>query len=366
MRNLNLLVLVSDYPDNEGNRALAYVRTRNVYYQTQGSHVDVINFATNKEYEIDGIKVYPKSWFTKNKAFTYDILICHAPNLRNHYLFLREYSKLFKRIIFFFHGHEVLKINEVYSKPYSFIKQNKFKMALQNRYDDLKLAVWRKYFKKQKDASYCIFVSNWMREEFYKWTKLSHSVLRGHEYITYNSVGELFEKREYNKDIEKKYDFITIRGVLDGSKYCVDIINKLAFMNPTLSFLLIGKGQFFKYVEKAPNLKLIEKSMSHDEMCSYMDQAKCALMPTRTDAQGVMMCEMQAYGMPVITSNIPVCHEVFADIQGVGYIDNENLNNLNLNQIYDRIKDSAKKNSRYFYSKICEEELNIIRRIAES
>ena len=31
-------------------------------------------------------------------------------------------------------------------------------------------------------------------------------------------------------------------------------------------------------------------------------------MPTRTDAQGLMMCEMAAFGIPLITSNIPVCH----------------------------------------------------------
>lgn len=363
MKNLKLLVLVSDYPDNNGNMALAYVRTRNVYYKSQVNKVDVISFATKKEYEIDEIKVYPKSWFTKHKVVNYDILICHAPNLRNHYLFLRKYSGLFKKIIFFFHGHEVLKINEVYSKPYPFVKQNKFMQTIQNIYDEIKLAVWRKYFQKHNKSSYCIFVSKWMRDEFYKWTKLPSKILHGHEYITYNSVGEVFELNSYNRECEKSYDFITIRGVLDGSKYCVDIINKLAYKNPTLKFLLIGKGNFFKYYDKAPNLTLIQKLMSHQEMCSYMDMAKCALMPTRTDAQGVMMCEMQAYGMPVITSNIPVCQEVFGGIPGVAFIDNSHPDDIKIQSLYQKIKDVAAKNSRYYYSIICTKELDIIEKI---
>ena len=33
-------------------------------------------------------------------------------------------------------------------------------------------------------------------------------------------------------DIPKKYDYITIRGNLDGSKYGVDIVNNIAKANP--------------------------------------------------------------------------------------------------------------------------------------
>lgn len=46
-------------------------------------------------------------------------------------------------------------------------------------------------------------------------------------------------------------------------------------------------------------------------------------MPTRTDAQGLMMCEMAAFGIPVITSDIPVCHEVFDGAENVYFIRNE-------------------------------------------
>ena len=37
-------------------------------------------------------------------------------------------------------------------------------------------------------------------------------------------------------------------------------------------------------------------------------------MPTRADAQGVMACEMATFGIPLITSNIDVCKEVFKEL----------------------------------------------------
>ena len=365
MKNLRLLVLSTDYPNNKGGLALAYVRTRNVYYLGQGAKVDVINFSTDVEYTIDDISVHTKEWFSTEKASSYDLLICHAPNLRNHYKFLLKYGNLFQKKVFFFHGHEVLKINKVYSKPYSFLPTNKIKNLFQNTYDDIKLLIWRKYFENNYNTSYCIFVSNWMKDEFYKWTKLQEHVLTNREFITYNSVGEIFEKELWNKGKTKEYDYITIRAYLDGSKYSVDIVNNLAWNNPDKKFLLIGQGEFFNHYKKAPNITWIAKRLNHKEMCEFLDLSKCALMPTRTDAQGVMMCEMAAYGMPLITSDIPVCHEVFDGMTGIGYIDNEDYRSCDINDIYKSIKDGASKNPRYFYSIVGEQEFGILNTIAE-
>ena len=245
------------------------------------------------------------------------------------------------------------------------MKKNIFKTYLQNRYDDFKLYLWNRYFKKNYKSSYCIFVSNWMRNEFYKWTKIKPSLLQNREFVTYNSVGEIFEKETYKKNTEKEFDFITIRSFLDGSKYCVDIVNELAFKNPELNFLLIGRGDYFNHYDKAPNVTWINRMMTHQEMCHQMDLSKCALMPTRTDAQGVMMCEMSAYGMPVITSDIPVCHEVFEKVPGIGFIDNENPTKVSLTQLYNDIKNQSIKSSKYNYSIVCAQELNIIRTISE-
>lgn len=52
-------------------------------------------------------------------------------------------------------------------------------------------------------------------------------------------------------------------------------------------------------------------------------------MLTRRDTQGVMSCELATYGIPLITSDIPVCHEIFDDFEHVYYLNND-LRNIDL------------------------------------
>ena len=360
---MNILIVCSDYPDLNGNMPMAYVHTRDRLYKSRGSDVDVINFNATSDYVIDDIKVHPQNWLTKERACEYDLVIFHAANLRRHWRLLMKFNKYFRKIVFFFHGHEVLKISEVYSKPYDFIQENRIKVTLQNIYDEFKFKVWNRTFNKLASKASFIFVSNWMRDEFVKWIKPSAELLEGRSYITYNCVGKIFEEESYKHDGEKKYDFITIRGNLDNSKYSIDIVNELAKRHPSLKFLLIGKGSFFNYYPKAPNIEWVEKTLRHNEIPRYMDLAKVALMPTRTDAQGVMMCEMAAYGMPIITSDIPVCHEVFGGFNGVAFIDNNNPAETDLAKLLESLQNSGEKNPRYYNSVIGNAEYDLLQRI---
>jgi len=254
----------------------------------------------------------------------------------------------------------VLKVNKVYSVPYPFVKRNKLLENVRDLYDECKFFVWRRYIEKNYKKLAFVFVSRWMKEEFLYWVHPSIKCLEGRNFVTYNCVGSMFEKGEYDVSSQKQYDFVTIRANLDGSKYCVDIVNELAKRNPDLSFLLIGKGEFFKYYEKADNLTWLDCRLNHEEMIAILNSAKCALMPTRTDAQGVMMCEMVAFGMPLITSDIPVCHEVFDNVDGVGFISNEELDSFCLKDIYENIKKSAGKSDRYFMKNTGEHEVIIL------
>lgn len=360
---MKVLILVEDYPTSE-KKTLMYIHTRNLYYRQNGIDVTVLNFRAKEPYEIDGINVITLNEYKVNKNKYNDcMLISHAPNLKHHYIFLKKYQKRFKNIVFFFHGHEVLKINKVYSKPYKYIKQNRIKRLLQNIYDDIKLKIWKKYFTKIVYKSYFIFVSKWMYNEFLKWTKIDEHIIEDRHSITYNGIGQEFEKMQYNDDDEKKYDFITVRANLDGSKYSIDIVNELAKNNPKNIFLVVGKGKFFKYYEKAPNLIWMDKVLNHSEIIELLNKSKCALMPTKTDAQGLMMCEMATFGIPLITSDIPVCHEVFDDFKNVAFINNENIENVNLKEMYNNIRVGKEKNKKYFYTETINIEIKIFKKI---
>lgn len=356
---MKLLVLATDYPDNSGKVSLMYIHTRNLAYRAKGYAVTVLNFSSKENYSIDGISVITLESYQTDKPDA-DILLCHAANIRNHYRFLKKYQKRFGTIIFFYHGHEVLKINKVYSKPYSYVHQNICKNILQNIYDTLKLFLWRHYLPKLMKKSKLIFVSNWMKNEFEKWcfplTKYQERV-----FVTYNCISKEFETLQYDKNGEKKYDFITIRSFLDGSKYAVDLVISLAKKYPNYIFCVVGKGNIFDYYGKPDNIVWLNQYMDHNEIVQILNQSRCALMPTRTDAQGLMACEIASFGIPLITSNIPVCHEVFDTFKNVGYINNEG-NWDDFEEVYHNLSPSLEKNDKYFEENTVKYEIEIFKK----
>lgn len=361
---MKILVLATDYPDNDRKVTLMYIHTRNKYYVQNGLNVTVLNFSTKNNYTIDGVKVITQDEYKKNND-KYDILISHAPNLRNHYLFIKKYENNFSNIIFFFHGHEVLKVSEIYPPDYEYLKSSsKLSIFIRNTYDIFKLKVWKKYFIRNLSKLYFVFVSNWMYEMFLKYVGISDNDINNRKYIIYNSVGKVFETNYYNSKTDKEYDFITIRNNIDGSKYCIDIVTKIAKSNPKYKFCVVGKGDFFKYNNKPENLEWINKNLSHDEIITYLNKARCALMPTRTDAQGVMACEMATFGIPLITSNISVCKEVFGIFNNVGYINNED-DNIDIGLLYENIINNMnnKKITKYFSDNTIGKEVSLIKDI---
>lgn len=345
---IETLVLVADYPNNEGGVALMYVHVRNKYYIQHEINVTVLNFNTSNDYEIDGIKVISlKSYENANKA--YDVLVSHAANLRNHYFFLKKYQKRFAHLIFFFHGHEVVKINEVYPKPYNYVAQNSLiSRAVQHIYDNLKLTVWHQYFPKIAHKSDFVFVSNCFYNEVKKYLRLSDVDFANHVYIINNCVGKAFEENKYSYSVEKEYDFITIRSRIDESTYCVDLLCQLAERHPQYSFLLIGRGEFFYHYKKPKNLVWINAALNHGELLRYINCSRYALMLTRRDTQGVMSCELATYGIPLITSDLPVCREIFGEGNCVTYVKNDSINSVDLSALTASLGTRQKKECFHF------------------
>lgn len=363
---MKILVAVAKYTTPDTSVYQSFVRQRNIFYNEKGIDVSVLNFFAKEEYILDNIPVYPlKTYEDKLVNEKFDLLICHAANIRNHYFFLKKYEKKFPKIVFIFHGHEVLKSNKVYSPPYPYLKQASFLGKLsQNVYDSLKLKMWHNYYKNLAPKSYFLFVSHWMYDQFIQWTRISPDVIKDRYSITYNSIGHSFEVSTYDSKKEKKYDFITIRGDLDGSKYCVDLVNQIANDNPKYKFLIIGKGVIFNYIKKAENIEWLDRQLSHSEILEYLNQARCALMPTRTDAQGLMMCEMASFGIPVITSDISVCKEVFDSFDNVRFINNEQ-NLIILDEIFEELIKGVpyEQNNKFFSDHTMSKELNLFEKL---
>lgn len=320
--SMKLLILTAFYPIPNGTHERMFVHVRNMYYQRHGVNVTVLNFAANENYEIDGIKVITLNAF-KNECAQYDIVVSHSANIRNHYLFLKKYGYKFDHLVFFFHGHEMLNFSKDYPYPYNYTSDAKFtKRNFRKIYDLLKIRLWTNYYRQLMYKSDLIFVSNWLFNRFRENTGIQKEELVNKYHIINNSVGRVFETLSYDFPSEKRYDFITVRSNLDGSKYCIDLLVRYAEKNPQAKFLLIGKGKFFNYNKLPKNVIWVSKTLSHNELTEYINQSRCGLMLTREDTQGVMTCELVTYGIPVITSNIDVCHEFFANVSNVVMIDN--------------------------------------------
>lgn len=357
-----VLVVIENYSTIDNKQTMAYVHARNKYYLKCNIDVTVLSFRAKCDYVYENVKVITEETFKSNKE-KYDILICHSPNIKHHYKFLCLYGKFFKKILFFFHGHEILRVNEVYPPKYKWIKDRKPKI-IQDFYDSVKFFLWKKMFYKIVYKSHFIFVSNWLYYRFLFYIHLNPKVLENKVSIINNSVGSIFEEKNFNYHSKKIYDFITIRGdSLDGSKYGIDLVNELAKMNPDNKFLIIGIGNFYKYNEKPNNVEFLEKRLSHEEMLSYIDQSRCALLLTREDTQGVLTCEMMTYGIPTITSDIEICQEIFKGINNVKLINNNDLENVNLNKIISEFYDNTKiykKNKKYFSFNTIQKEVELI------
>lgn len=357
-----VLVLVANYPNNDGGVALMYVHVRNKYYIQHGIDVTVLNFASKEDYVIDGIDVISKKSYVATPR-KYDVLILHAANIRNHYRFLMKFERQFSHLVFFFHGHEVLKLNETYPKPYNYMKSSRpIMLKAQDIYDAFKLAVWRRYLPKVAYKSDFIFVSKWFYGEFERYTKLDKKMLKGHVHIINNSVGSVFEENSYRYDGDKKYDFITIRSYMDDSKYGIDLVDGLAHKYPQYSFLIIGRGKYYELHDVPKNVTWINRFLSHEEIMKYIDQSRCGLLLTREDTQGVMTCELSVYGIPVITSDIEVCREICAKLRNVELVEND-INKINLPQVYEKLMGLpiAEKEREYSYENTVKKEENLIR-----
>lgn len=311
-----ILVLVEKYLES-GYDGLTFVHARLVTYPKDKFDITVLSFSAQFSYQVDDIEVVSPSAANAEFVDGFDIILSHAPNLRNHLRFLIRFWSSWRKIIFYIHGHEALTHHGYYPKPYDFVRaglKGQFKQWILRIYDPVKLLFLNCFFRltsKFKSIQF-VFVSQWMQDQFEECVKFQptrskvianpcHPVFEKSSYITENS-GELGDRKWLA-------DFVTIRS-LDNSKYGIDLVCDLALKNPDLSFHIYGCGRFFEFNKKPSNVVHINRFLRADEIPEILKQYRMAIMPTRLDAQGVMACEMATFGIPLLTTDLSICREM--------------------------------------------------------
>ena len=317
---MRVLVLVQGYPEVNDRYNMAYVHTRLLGYVARGIDVTVLNFACGEDYVYEGIPVISSATW-KRTARDYPVLIAHAPNLRNHLRFLKRYGDHFSRWLFFFHGHEVLQKQNYYPPPYDYQPtQHPLWRVADRAYDFVKLKVLRPRIEHWLEQGHLelVFVSQWMQNAFFENVRVNEKLALPHSHIIPNAVHPRFLQEQWRPRAPFNADIITIRP-LDNSKYAIDQVCELARSNPALRFHIFGHGNYFDHYLTPRNVVWLNRFLKPEEMMHLLPRYRCALMPTRLDAQGVMMCELASYGIPLMTSDLPICREMLAPFQRVAF-----------------------------------------------
>lgn len=318
---MRVLVLAQAYPSPQKPYSQAFVHARVLYYQQQGWQVDVLSFDCQSPYIFEGVQVWPESYLMQNSS-CYDVWVSHAPNLRNHLRLILSRKNQWKRLVWVIHGHEVLIKQKHYPPPYEWMPQPSPLLRWGDRfYDSVKLKVLSLFLARMllQEKIQLIFVSHWIKQAFLQGIAIPSERFSTAASVISNPVHPAFFTTEWSLPIQPKADFITIRP-LDESRCCLDQIYLWAQNHPQLSFDIYGKGRFFEVHPLLPNIRWYDTFFTQNELPGLFKQYRAGLMPTRHDTQGVSVCEMATLGMPVLTSDLPVCHEMLDDFPRVGYL----------------------------------------------
>jgi len=327
---MKILVLASNYPSKQDIYNSPFIHSRCLEYKKYGHDVQVLSFLSKDDYCFEDIQVFSEK--NIQLGFKPDLIMAHAPNRTNH---LRVINKMFSKIplMIYFHGHEIMKINKHYPEPFEKNMKKLYKVMIK---DFIKLFFLKSFLiKKLKQGNlHIVFVSEWMRKTAFDDLKLNKKemlFLNSNSTVIANPANSVFLNNSFQYENEKIADFITIRP-FDNPKYAIDIVYKVAKDNPKFIFHVYGEGTYFDAKEILANLKVFKKFIVQKEIPKLLNKYKYALMPTRLDSQGVMMCEIASYGMPIFTSDIPICHEMLDGFK-VAYIQNSIEKVQNLSQL---------------------------------
>lgn len=322
---MKLLVICQDYPNTRSRDVSAFVHTRNREYLARGHRVSVLSFAAAAAYAWDGIEVFSEDVVPDVGDF--DACVFHAPNLRNGYRFLWRHRRRFKKVCFVNHGHEFLNWFNYLPAPYAFdlSPARRLRRAVQFVYDRFKLRVWAWFFRRYRaHAPGVILVSASMRAEVERDMRIDFDRLGVLNTVINNPIHPAFTERVYQTPVRPDADFVTIRS-FDNPKYAIDLVAECARLNPGRSFHVYGAGRYFDFYPPPPNLTVIKQKFAQADLPALLGRYRAALLPTRQDTQGVMMCEAACFGMPLWTSDLKVCREMIGHLQNVRFFDNHDL-----------------------------------------
>ena len=297
---MRILIISPSY--SEGTKsAYTFVHARAKIYQKFGNKVKVFVPSKNTyTYNFEGIDVHKgadKTYKPLLKEFDPDVVAIHSPRYimgRNPLKIMYE-TRTQAPIIMWIHGVEAL-INAFHNYIPPWQVKAKIKNILGGA---LKITILRFLIPK---ASAVVYVSKWMKCTAERYLLFKHP----YSFIIPNPIDTtLFTYTK--KDMQNRNKGISVRGL--GWKYGIDIAIKAYSNLKETSLTILGTGPLETYMRNLAkkcksNVSFLITHIEHNKMPELYAKYGYFVAPSRTEAQGVAMCEAMACGLPTVATNV--------------------------------------------------------------
>lgn len=123
--------------------------------------------------------------------------------------------------------------------------------------------------------------------------------------------------KETSDPIEKKMNIITFIGRVEKTKGVQDLIHSLEMLNENVKCIIIGEGEYSNELRNLlkSNQKLQHKvwmmgSLGSEDVNKWISLSNVVILPSYYETQGIVLMEANAFGKPVIATNIDGIKEV--------------------------------------------------------
>jgi len=295
------ILIITPYYSSEKKSAYAFVHARAKIYQKFSNKVTVfVPSQKNFTFNFEGVEVHKgpdNAYLALLRESDPDVVALHSPRYTMSKNPLRMLDETRKQapVIMWIHGTEaVVNAFHNYFSPWEL--RGKIKNILGGT---LKVTVLRFLIPK---ASAVVYVSKWMKETAERYFVFRHP----YSFIIPNPIDTnlfIYTKRS----ARNKNRGILVRGL--EWKYGTDIAIKAYSNFKESNLTILGTGVLEKYMrnlaeECRSNVSFLTAHIEHNKMPKLYAQFGYFVAPSRTEAQGVAMCEAMACGLPVIATNV--------------------------------------------------------------
>jgi glycosyltransferase involved in cell wall biosynthesis len=294
---LKIFIVARSYPSKENRHTYGFVHSRAKIYSKNNQSVFVFVPSDNpNRYRYESIPVLKAPLDVISKAiaeYDPDVIALHSPIYR----WIEILGETQRPIVTWFHGVEVLmRAFHSYIPPFGIRNGvRKMRSISTNAYRNLKM---RRLLLR---STAVVYVSHWMK----KMTELYLMRRHPNSFVIPNPVDtELFKPLDGKKSIP--FDAIAVRAL--EWKYGLDIAVR-AFSNLENRLTIIGAGSLEEYLRELAkkcqsNVEFVTKGIEHATLPMIYDEYAFFVAPSRTEAQGVAMCEAMACGLPVVATRV--------------------------------------------------------------